>query len=391
MRIAVIVPGRFHAFDLVRALIKRGNEVVVFSNYPRWAVARFGIPPGHVRSFPLHGILSRLIARTWWKGRVSTEAWLHSMFARWAARQLRNEHWDVIHAWSGVSEEIYADKAFVGPLKLVMRGSAHIQTQARLLAEEQVRVGAAVDHPSQWMIEREQREYPLADRVVVLSTFAYDSFRAHGIAASKLRLLSLGTDTRAFRPTPAVIEARRRRILSGEKLRVLFVGGISWRKGLADLREIFERGSGRYRFRVVGAVWEEAKAAVAALAGRAEFIGKRPQRELPAEYAWGDVFIFPTVEDGYAVVLAQASAAGLPVLTTCNCSGPDLIIEGRTGWVLPIRDPEAFLARLEWCDTHRQELADLVTTSYTEFRTRDWADVAADFEVLCAEEARDPQ
>src|SRR5437899_1069838 len=46
---------------------------------------------------------------------------------RWAAGELGAESWDVIHGWSGVSEEIYRDQHFDKTLKLVMRGSAHIR------------------------------------------------------------------------------------------------------------------------------------------------------------------------------------------------------------------------------------------------------------------------
>jgi glycosyltransferase involved in cell wall biosynthesis len=386
MKIAVVVHGRFHAFDLTRALLKRGNDVTVFTNYPRWTVTRFGIPPDRVRSFPLHGVLTRAMARiSNWTGR-SFESWTHPMFGRWAVRRLRGESWDVIHTWTGVSEEIYRSLASARSLKLVMRGSAHIRTQAAILAEEQKRVGIPVDHPGQWMIDREEREYALSDRIIVLSTFAYNSFREQGIPASKLRILSLGTETSAFQPAAEIIEARRVRILSGAALRVLYVGSISFQKGLADFRHVIEASSGCFQFRFVGQVTSEAKATVASLMNRAEFLNKRPQRELPKEYAWADVFVFPTIQDGYAVVLAQASAAALPILTTANCCGPDLIREGRTGWILPIRDPETLLNQLRWCDSHREELAEMVTAAYSEFRTRDWSDVAADFENLCKAE-----
>jgi glycosyltransferase involved in cell wall biosynthesis len=388
MKIALAVHGRFHAFDLTRALLKRGHDITIFTNYPSWAVERFGIPGERVRTFPLHGVLSRVGERIRdWNGR-SFESRTHPMFGRWVARQLRQESWDVIHAWTGVAQEIYADAAFAGTLKMVMRGSAHIRTQAAILAEEQTRVNHPIDQPSQWMVDREQREYALADRIVVLSTFAWNSFLAEGIDKTKLRLLPLGTEAKAFRPAPEVVEARRARILSGAPLRVLYVGGVCFRKGLVDIEQLVsQEDSNRFQYRFVGPVWPEAKTAVAAMAGKGtEFVSKRPQSELPSEYAWGDVFIFPTVEDGYAVVLAQASAAALPILTTANCCGPDLIQEGRTGWVLPIRESRAFLDRLRWCDSHRQELADMVTAAYTEFRTRDWSDVAADFEELCIQD-----
>jgi hypothetical protein len=54
---------------------------------------------------------------------------------------------------------------------------------------------------------------------------------------------------------------------------------------------------------------------------------------------------------------------------------------------LPIRSPEAFVERLRWCDTHRVELAKMVRHLYDDFRPRTWADVARDFESLCAEPA----
>jgi glycosyltransferase involved in cell wall biosynthesis len=302
-------------------------------------------------------------------------------------RKLRGEPWDVIYSFSGVSEEIGREPALAGALRFLVRGSAHIRAQERILMEEEARTGQKLDLPGKWMVRREEREYQLADRIVVLSSFAWDSFRAEGIPAGKVRILPLGTETSAFRPGIEVIEARKARILSGEPLRVLFVGGLSWRKGLADLRDLVRSTlRSQFRFRFVGPVWPGAEAAVASLSGLAEFPGKRPQRELPLDYSWADLFVFPTIEDGYAVVLAQASAGGLPILTTVNCCGPDLIQEGRTGWVLPIRDPQGFLSRLAWCDAHRKELAEMVTASYAEFSTRDWSDVAADFEAMCRAE-----
>jgi glycosyltransferase involved in cell wall biosynthesis len=118
----------------------------------------------------------------------------------------------------------------------------------------------------------------------------------------------------------------------------------------------------------------------------AEVIPKVPQRELPAWYSESDLFMFPTLQDGYAVVLAQAQANGLPILTTPNCSGPDLIDDGETGWILPIRNPDAFVERLLWCHANRAAVAEMVRRIYDVPRTRSWGDVARDFEALCVDE-----
>ncbi len=109
LKIAIVVHGRFHGFDLARALIERGHDVTVFTNYPAWAVARFGIPAGPRALFSrctgcCHESLGRLPEATV----GDQEARLHKMFGRWAERELSGERWDVIHCWSGVSEELLA-------------------------------------------------------------------------------------------------------------------------------------------------------------------------------------------------------------------------------------------------------------------------------------------
>ncbi len=386
MKIAVVVHGRFHAFDLAHALLRRGHDVTLFTNYPRWAAGRFGMPGECVRSFWLHGGIARVARRLQEKNILHyREAWFHRIFGYWASAQMAKEYWDVIHLWSGVAEEVLRRSHRSPTLKILMRGSAHIRAQARLLEEEENRTGAPQDRPSPWIIAREEREYELADLIVVLSTFAYDTFVAEGVPWEKLRLLPLGTSLDAFRPSSTVVEARCERIRAGEPLRVLYVGALSFQKGFWDLAAVLRVLAGdRFRFRVIGPVAREAKPLVATVGNLAEFVPKRPQRELPKRYRWGDLFVFPTIQDGYAVVLAQATAGGLPILTTPNSCGPDLIREGQTGWIVPIRSPRDFVERLRWCDAHREELAAMVRRIYQDYKPRDWSDVAADFEAICA-------
>lgn len=386
MKIAIAVHGRFHVFDLARELARR-HDVTVFTNYPKWAARRFDLLPGQMRSLWLHGIVSRAVL--WLHDNFALpypEAVLHRWFGRWAAACIAREQWDVVHCFSGISEEILPAAIGHASLRMMVRGSAHIRTQARLLEEEERRAGARMDRPSPWIIAREEREYALAERIYVLSTFSRDSFLDQGTDPAKLSLVPHGSRMDHFRPSPDVVDARTARILSGKPLRVLFVGTLCFRKGIFDLASILRTpGSERFQFRFVGPVSKEAVSLVKSLHPLAEFVPKQPQDKLLNWYAWGDVFVFPTIEDGFAVVLTQANAAALPILTTTNCCGPDLIRENQTGWVLPIRKPQAFIERLNWCDRHRVELAEMVRRIYHQFQPRTWADVAADFEVIVAE------
>jgi glycosyltransferase involved in cell wall biosynthesis len=221
----------------------------------------------------------------------------------------------------------------------------------------------------------------------VLSSFAYDSFVAEGFDPAKLRLLPLGVDTDTFRPTPDVIEARCQRILSGKPLQILYVGTVCLRKGIWDLAVIARHlKQKRFEFRLVGNVLPEVRHAVRDLRDFSVLVHRQPQHRLRDWYAASDLFLFPTLEEGYPAVLAQAGASGLPILTTPNGAGPHLVREGKTGWILPIRDPEAFIERLLWCDANRAVLAEMVQRIYDGLRARSWDDVAKDFEAVCVDE-----
>lgn len=380
MRVAIVVQGRFHAFDLALALRRRGADVTVFTNYPAWAAARFGLERERVRSLWQHGVAARLLGRVPRLLRVRwIESAFHRWFGRWAARAVLKEHWDVIHCWSGVSEELMLDPRAARVPTWLMRGSAHIRSQAALLLEEERRTGVPIDRPSDWMIAREEREYALATTVRLASTFAYRTFVEYGFPESQMTVLPLATNVRAFRPSAGVVEARLHRIAAGQPLRVLYVGNVSYQKGMLDFAQIVETlDPTRFSFRAVGAVSPECRNLVRRLAG-VDWVGRVAQSELPAHYGWADLFVFPTIHDGFAVVLAQASASALPMLATTHCAGPDLVEEGRDGWVLPIRNAAAFVERLLWCDAHRAELAKMARDLYGQHRPRDWDDVAADF------------
>ena len=190
----------------------------------------------------------------------------------------------------------------------------------------------------------------------------------------------LGVEVAHFRPTADVVRQRIDRIQSGEPLRVLYVGAKSFRKGMWDIATVVHQLKAQnFRFRLVGPQPAETSKFLQSIS-TIELISKQPQQELYKQYAWGDVFLFPTIEDGFAAVLAQANASALPVLTTTNCAGPDLIQEGLSGWVLPIRNSNAIIEKLHWCHEHRAELAEMVRCTYEEFMPRTWHDTALGLE-----------
>ena len=69
-------------------------------------------------------------------------------------------------------------------------------------------------------------------------------------------------------------------------------------------------------------------------------------------YSQASVFVLPSIEDGFGQVIVQAMACGIPVITTTNTGGPDVITDGKDGFIVPIRDSRAIAERLEHLYRH---------------------------------------
>jgi glycosyltransferase involved in cell wall biosynthesis len=88
---------------------------------------------------------------------------------------------------------------------------------------------------------------------------------------------------------------------------------------------------------------------------RVRRLGHLNRQELSQVMGRCHVHVFPTLLDGFGRNIIEAMASGLPVITTAHCAGPDLIEDGVTGFIVPIRDVDAICEKLAWIYDHPQE------------------------------------
>src|ERR1051325_3799338 len=72
-----------------------------------------------------------------------------------------------------------------------------------------------------------------------------------------------------------------------------------------------------------------------------------------------DVLVLPSIVEGRALVQQEAMSCGLPLIVTPNAGGEDLIEEGRTGFLVPIRSAEKIAEKIAWFADHRELLPDM--------------------------------
>jgi glycosyltransferase involved in cell wall biosynthesis len=127
------------------------------------------------------------------------------------------------------------------------------------------------------------------------------------------------------------------------------VGNVGLRKGIPYLLEAFARlKHPNKRLRVVGAMSREMPPVVERLPkDNVEILGILPQQQVAEMMSQSHLLVLPSVEEGLALVQGQALACGCPVLATTNTGGEDLFQDGVEGFIVPIRDVDALLHRME--------------------------------------------
>jgi starch synthase len=341
IRIVQSVHAKFHHFDLARQLHRHGLLEAIFTGYPRWKLKDEHLPPDKIKTFPW---LRTLIMA---KGRFGIRnRWFDGELNWWAAVLLdayvasRLPQCDVFVALSGGGLTTAGLVKKRGGRYICDRGSTHIRFAERILKEEFERWGPPFPKIDARSIAREEREYDAADVITVPSKFCVHSFVEMGVAPEKIRKIVYGVDLSRFRkvadPSP-------------DRFDVLFVGQVSFRKGVPYLLEAF---SGlkhpRKRLRIVGAMQPEMKAFLQNRhSENVEFVGPLPQRDLIPLMSASHVMVLPSIEDGLGLVLGQAMACGCPIICSTNTGGEELLSEVHREFVVPIRNPTAIRELME--------------------------------------------
>lgn len=341
MKIVQTVIGKFHHFDLARQLHKRGMLETIFSSYPRWVLRNEQIPMEKIKTFP-------------WLHAVMIAKWKYLRPSTWLDRKLNRRNGTTLDGF--VARRIPDCDVFVGISgtglrtgELVQkrggkyicdRGSSHARYADRVLREEFRRWGQEFEGIDPCCIAREEAEYELADAITVPSEFALRSFIEIGVPACRVRKIPYGVDLTRF---AKVADPPR------DSFEVLFVGQVSFRKGVPYLLEAFERFSHpRKRLTMVGAVQPEMKAFLRRKELDAvTFLGPVEQSRLKNIMSRSHVMVLPSVEEGLACVQGQALACGCPLISSTNSGGEDLFQHGKEGFIVPVRDARGISERLE--------------------------------------------
>jgi len=335
------VLGAFWSFDLARELHERGVLKIIYSTFPWRRLARENLPHSFVQTFPWIHTPQMVLGQHWRlpAGFDREVSWrVPTTFDAWITRRLPS--CDVYVALSGAGLLSGRRAQSLGAKYVCDRGSSHIRYQNAIVGEEYRRWGFDRTVVDPRMIAREETEYAQADVITVPSEFARRSFIGMGVPAEKIHKMPFGVRLDRFRP---VAEPPK------DRFEVLFVGQVGLRKGVPYLLQAFTQLKHPHkRLRIVGGLSREIRRILPQLPqDNVEFIGHLPQGRLSGVMSTSHVMVLPSIEEGLAMVQAQALASGCPLISSVNTGGEDLFTDGVEGFIVPIRSPEAIATRLQ--------------------------------------------
>lgn len=339
MRASISVPGTFHAVELARQLHDRDGFRHLYTSHPAFLIETQPLPSETVTHVRHPEAVMQLGNRIPLVRRLPVVSWKNNLFDRAVARKLSPATGDeVFVGFAGSSLRSLRRANELGYTTIVERSSAHVRTQQEILEAEYDRLGMRPRTSPETAIEREEAEYDEADYVMTPSRFAFESFLDRGFDEDEVLRVPLGVDPTRYPPKERY----------DEEFTCLFVGHVGVRKGVryllsawedreftdgrltltSDIEPAFEPHIGRYRSR-----------------SDTEFLGY--VEDLAKTYRNASVFVFPSMEDGFARVVVEAMASGLPVVVSEHTGAKDCVRDGVDGFVVPAGDSEALREAIE--------------------------------------------
>lgn len=333
------------------------------------------VPTSVVRTYPWREV-GRLAL-----GRISRDEvvrdrvfhWARDGFDEWVARQMRPP-FGLVYGYETECLETFRSAKANGVHTVYDLPAAEHDFVERLMEEE------VAKHPvfltegrRQFRASRAERtarrheEFRLADKVCANSSFTRDTWVAAGLDASKVNVIPLGA------PVPDSSGAGGGSGGLGP-LRLVWAGKFSMMKGAHYLLEAWRAWSPRHaQLDVYGTINMPTALRLRPPEG-VTFHGPVPQSRVLEAFRSADALVFPTLCDGFGLVVNEALSRGLPVITTRRAGASDLIESGRNGLIIQPGSSAALTAALNWCADNRASLTAMRTVALETAAKWQWSD-----------------
>lgn len=340
--------------------------------YPKlWARHSPGLLPHQVIT-PPGAMVGSLLMRTVFASRAR-QIRLDSALGRRA----RRESWKsktALFSYSYYASEAFAPGERRPAYRFLFQLHPHPATVRRILQEELARspgfaaslrweheMGAPQTHFDSLCAESR-----LANGWVVASSYTASTLIENGVRADQIHVVPYGVDFEEYPCRDSAPPATA-------PFRVVWVGSMTQRKGLSyfleaigslpqENLEVLICGHHAVDQRIIE---EHGIRSIRILRGL-------PTADLTQQLRSADLFVLPSLAEGFGHAILEAMASGLPVLTTASTCAPDILRDGEHGFIVPVRDSGALVKQITWGRQHRSQLHQMGLAAAAQARKFTW-------------------
>lgn len=353
MKILLNTTTRPVGFDYARALHAAGNLSLLVSGFPRRQSVNLASELRDAVTFADFWQMVFLVANRLGGSTNFSRALSHkAKIALDRATARRLEGCDAAVFYSGAGLVTSRACRQHGILSVCQVHHAHVSEQESILRSEARQCGLPYTPIySDAQVRRQLQEFDEADVILCPSNTVRESFVRAGMSGERLLVVPHGVDLQQK------FNIERQVKTQNPGLRVLYVGQLHYRKGLRYLTEALGGlSSSDVELRLVGPDFGLSGLCAASVPS-AEPVktGAKKGAEIAREYADADVFVLPSLEEGFGLVVLEAMCAGLPVIITSAVGAKDFVTDGVEGWIVPPKNPAALRAKVEWMKSHPED------------------------------------
>lgn len=244
----------------------------------------------------------------------------------------------IYHTWMGISPRSVKKAKKNGAILVLEAANSHPLNSRRILNEEFKKFKREEFILDPEKIKKDIEYMKMFDYILCPSDFVYNSFLREGFDEKRLKKMPYGVDFDKF-------DIKKER--TDSKFRVIFVGSIQLRKGIQYLLKAWEElNLKNSELLIVGSVWPDGSKIFGNYKRDKTIRLKGFDPNLKELYRKSDVFVFPSLEEGSALVNYEAMASGLPVITTFNSGS--IIRNGKDGFIVPVRDVKTLKEKIKY-------------------------------------------
>lgn len=271
----------------------------------------------------------------------------NSFFDKWVAKKISISRPAVVVATETCAFHSFRMANKIKAKKILDCPQVHPDFLNKIYLElsEKLKCEVAYTADAQMVNERRASEYEMADWMLTYSDIHKKSFIDSGFPPSRIVSNSLWADPRIWFPNPV-------RKKEGTLLKLLFVGGVSLRKGIPFLFEAMSRMKGVAELTVVGSINPEIKPWLERMPKNVALRKPMDRLQLRNVYCEHDLLVLPSLVDAFGFVAMEAMACGLPVVVSENCGVP--VPDQK--WRVPVMQSDPMCARFEHYFNNKEEL-----------------------------------